>query len=95
MYSIKSAVSAFKALGVTLYLRGASFRVWAPYASSVIVRFTPGGGRPAQDLSLGADPADPGTYSAGKLVHAGSRDHRNGPLRKLLVRRGYGAENGI
>ena len=64
MYTIRSPISAAPALGANLYAGGASFRVWAPYASSVVVSLAPAAGAAFQALALGADPAHPGYWSA-------------------------------
>jgi 1,4-alpha-glucan branching enzyme len=64
MYAIRSAVSAVRALGATLDARGASFRVWAPNAKAVVVALAPAAGAAFTSLPLGADPANPGHWSA-------------------------------
>lgn len=65
MYSVKSAVSATAALGATLFAdkSGASFRVWAPFASAANVRLSPNAAQALQPFPLGADPANPGYWS--------------------------------
>ena len=63
MYAIKSAVSAVAALGANLYRGGASFRVWAPNASAVMVNLAPAAGATVASLPLGADLSHAGYWS--------------------------------
>lgn len=66
MYSITTTVPPLPALGANLFpdKSGASFRVWAPYASAVSVRLSPNAAQPLQPFPFSVDPANPGYWTA-------------------------------
>jgi 1,4-alpha-glucan branching enzyme len=66
MYAVLSPVASSPHLGANLLPggAGAAFRVWAPNASAVNVRLSPDAATPPTVLPLGADPAQPGYWSA-------------------------------
>jgi 1,4-alpha-glucan branching enzyme len=64
-YALAAAPSATAALGVTLLPAGAgaSFRLWAPYASAVNVMLSMPGGGAASSFALARDMANPAYWS--------------------------------
>ena len=66
MYALLSAPSATTPLGATLFANktSASFRVWAPNASAVLVLVQPNSASPQSSFALKPDAANPAYWSA-------------------------------